>query len=87
MRVGSFSVTTFLVTYQYIVNMFRSKLEDVATHCQTTSLGLFEILSHDLLQSSPIFHFDLPAKAYLDKSRSRLLDITASESKYLVIGE
>ena len=39
-RVGSFTVTTFLVTYQYIVNMFRSSLEDVATHCQTTRYGL-----------------------------------------------
>ena len=40
-HVGSFAVTTFLVTYQYIVNMFRSSLEDVATHCQTTRYGTF----------------------------------------------
>ena len=30
-------------------------------------MGLFEILSHDLLQFSPIFYFDLPAET--DKSR------------------
>ena len=30
-------------------------------------IRLFEILSHDLLQSSPTFYFDLPVKA--DTSR------------------
>ena len=36
-------------------------------------MGLLKILPHDLLQSSRIFYFDPPAKAYLDKYRSRLL--------------
>ena len=40
-RVGSFTVTTFLVTYQYLVDMLRSSLENVATHCQTTRYDTF----------------------------------------------
>ena len=30
-------------------------------------MGLFEILSHDILQSSPIFDFDLPDKAQIEQ--------------------
>ena len=57
------------MTYQYIVNIFRSSLEDVATAqrqpqiAKQRGMGLFEILSHELLQYSPSFYFDLPDKA------------------------
>ena len=57
-----------------------NSLEDVA---KQRAMGLFEILSHDLWQSSPIIDFDLPAKA----DKSGLLASESSESKYMVIGE
>ena len=73
-RVESFTVTTFLVTYQYIVNMLRSSVEDVETHCQTARYGTSRDSSTwPLAVFSYFFYFDLPAKAYLDKYRSRLL--------------
>ena len=71
------------MTYQYIVNMFRSSLENVATAkrqieiAKQRGMRLFEILSHDLLQSSTIFYCDLHVKAV----KSRLLAETEKESK------
>ena len=70
---GSFTVTTFPVTYQYTVDMLRSSVEDVATHCQTTRCGTFWDSFTWPLAVFSYFFFYLPAKAYLDKYRSRLL--------------
>ena len=53
--------------------MFRSSLEDVATAqrqieiAKQRGMRLSEIISHDILQSSHMFDFDLPAKTFTSR--------------------